>query len=127
MSCSGEVDRPLRATGVKVCECGLVKQAECSFCGFTMQFAGTSARALAAWQVFGLHRRLPLAFYGAQWHPDAPDSESVEWLCCPACLAESGGPERISTYLNEPQAMHPVPAYTRAIAMDGSTVEEHTS
>lgn len=132
MSCTEVPDQPTRRPGLKRCQCGLVKQATCDFCGYSLQFAGLrwTVETLGAWKYFALDREQRPERFPIEYHEIK--REQCEWLCCPECLAESGGPGRISAYLDEPRAMHPAPSYVRVYRYGDKpgeriTIEERTT
>ncbi len=100
-----------------VCSACKARIIECSFCD-AREVTGEHVRA---WRKYGVEReQRPTAF-----PVDFRDlkREILEWLCCPACFAESGEAAMLR-YLNEPRSMVPAPWSTRVVARDGTVVSE---
>jgi hypothetical protein len=117
----------LRAVGVQRCRTCSVAVATCSFCGEATSFVDRVIEALSGWRYFALRVSASTAAFerGDPWQraDEHTRGEVREWLCCPACLAESGE-ARISNYLEDPAAMRPAPAYVRVQGLSGETLSE---
>lgn len=112
------------SSGARTCsDCG-DKFFWCAFCDET----GPAVRG-TGWTYFAHVRRCepPTFPVDPAWYREGRE-EQREWLCCTACIAESGL-EAMTRYMNSRYAMHPEPSYTRVFRFHGFkqvTIEERT-